>query len=251
MTEPARQVRSRLTSRGARALQDRELLLEMQAGEFAAWAEFEARFRPLLEHVARRMRIPSADWPECVGEVIEDEAVKLSAEHATAPESVAAWLVAAMRRRYLMLQRTAGRRDRRYVAAASETAGGGSVVASACSMSMLRVSEPPLDQTDSMPMERLGRLLAAELSESDRLLLMWCAEGVPRRLIAEWTGTTYEAARKRIQRLSMRMRELACQQAAMFSLPERRALERALGSRVFDVKRSKPSGADEGIGHDR
>lgn len=246
VTEAARQVRGRLTSHGARALQDRELLREMHSGQFAAWAEFEARFRPLLEHVARRMRIPSADWAECVSEVIEDEASKLSARHATPPESVAAWLIAALRRRYLMLQRTASRRDRRYVAAASNIPGGGTIVASTCSTSMLAVSEPVQEEAQTMPMERLGRLLAAELSENDRLLLMWCAEGVPRRLIAEWTGTTYEAAKKRVQRLSAKLRTSALRHAATFSLPERRMLERALGYCQFDARCSGPSDEREG-----
>lgn len=240
VADHARAIRTHLTSRGARALQDRELLREMRAGEFAAWAEFEARFRPLLEHVAGRMRIPSADWAECVGEVIEDEAIKLSTQDAVAPASVVAWLVAAMRRRYLTLQRTAGRRDRRYAAAAAAAPGGERVVATACSASMLKVSEPVLDEPEAMPLARLGRLVAAELSESDRLLLMWCAEGVPRRLIAEWTGTSYESTRKRIQRLCAKVRGVARQHAARFSLAERRVLERALGAEQVDT-RTRPA----------
>jgi hypothetical protein len=77
--------------------------------------------------------------------------------------------------------------------------------------------------------------VAAELSEDDRLLLMWCAEGVPRRLIAEWTGTSYETARKRIQRLSARLRDVARKHATSFSPAERRILERVLNCRMVNT----------------
>jgi len=212
--------------RAARALTDEALLHAMADMSPVAWAEFEERFRPLLEQRALRFGIPTSDWPNCIDETIEDEGLKLARGQVPSPTSVAAWLVAAMRRRYLMIQRANRRREQYYRAAVvPEPTTGERVIASVHATSS-RVAEPTSDGTRVRPLQRLAEIVAAELSHDERLLLAWSAEGVPQRLIAEWTGTRYETVRKRMQRLCGRLRSLARSSADSFPPGERRELER-------------------------
>jgi hypothetical protein len=66
------------------------------------------------------------------------------------------------------------------------------------------------------------------LSDADRRLLVWAAEQVPRRLIAEWVGESYETTRKRVQRLSARLRAAVWRHAAALPPAERAQFERLL-----------------------
>jgi hypothetical protein len=102
--------------RAARALGDAALAAALATSDVAVWAEFDARFRPLLEAHARRVRIPTELWPQCVDEVLEDEAMRL-AEGGAVPAHVGAYLVRAAYHALLRARRAAARRERRYGAA--------------------------------------------------------------------------------------------------------------------------------------
>jgi DNA-binding CsgD family transcriptional regulator len=242
--------------RAARALGDAALVAALAGGDAAAWAEFDARFRPMLEAYARRVRVPPELWPQCVDEVLEDEAMRL-AEGAPAPERVGPYLVRAAYHRLLRARRAAARRDRRYGAEAADgppaDGAGARAVASVCSAAALRASGGPRDD-DGAPgawepgageasapgaggaappaaeavLARAAAALAARLTDAERQLLVWVAEQVPRRQIAEWVGDNYEATRKRILRLTRRLAADALALAAEWPPAERHEFERFL-----------------------
>jgi len=238
--------------RAARALGDAALVLALAAGDAAAWAEFDARFRPLLVAYARRVRIPPALWPQCVDEVLEDEAMRF-ADGAPPPERLGAYLVRASYHRLLRARRAAVRRERRYGAGSADAGAGAApgaerVVLSVCSAAARRASDGPR-ATDGAPaawddadseasaasdsvaaavLARAAAALAARLTDAERQLLVWVAEQVPRRQIAEWVGDGYEATRKRIQRLTRRLQADAVRLAAELPAAERHEFERFL-----------------------
>ncbi len=236
--------------RAARALGDAALARALGSGDAAAWGEFDARFRPLLEAYARRVRIPPALWPQCVDEVLEDEAMRL-ADGAPPPEQLGAYLVRAAYHRMLRARRAATRRERRYGAGAPAAGGAAErVVLSVCSAAVLRASDGPR-AADGAPaawddggaeeggpgddgspasavLARAAAALAARLTDAERQLLAWVAEQVPRRQIAEWVGDGYEATRKRIQRLTRRLQTDALRLAAELPPAERHEFERFL-----------------------
>jgi DNA-binding CsgD family transcriptional regulator len=228
--------------RSARALGDAALARALVTGDAAAWAEFDARFRPLLEAYARRVRVPPALWPQCVDEVLEDEAMRL-ADGGAVPEHMAAYLVRSAYHRLLKARRAAARRDRRYGAGAPDAGPSAErVVLSVCSAAALRASDgarpgdgAPAAWDDageasaaSAVLARAAAALAARLTDAERQLLVWVAEQVPRRQIAEWVGDGYEATRKRIQRLTRRLQADALRLAADLPPAERHEFERFL-----------------------
>jgi DNA-directed RNA polymerase specialized sigma24 family protein len=227
---PVRSGRSAAVRR-LRALSDAVLVDAMRAGDELAWGEFVDRFRPLLEHFAQRTGIPRWEWDTCIAEVLADEALKLASTRQLAlPASLGAYLVRAVRNRHLRLKRAAARRDRHYASASDASAAGSArqIVASLCSESAIRASEGPAsDETGaSSGLARLAATLREELSEDELLLLTWRGAGVPHRQAAEWLGITYDAAAKRVARISQRLRAIAQLRAATFPSEEQPELER-------------------------
>ena len=77
-----------------------------------------------------------------------------------------------------------------------------------CSESSQRASagpgwEPP---RPSRAVASLATALLADLSEDERLLLVWVSHHVPYREIAAWLGIGYAAVGKRVERLRARLR---------------------------------------------
>ena len=163
----------------------------MRAGDPVAWGAYEARFKPLLETYARRTRIPVGDWPTCVSEVLEDEGIRLSRSDKR-PINLSAYLIAAVRHRFLRLKRTEARRAKNYDAAAEDRSGEW-VVSTVCSEAALRDSVGP-DDADAMAAPTALHRLAAELREGltveEESILVWLSEHVPHTQIAEWLGTS-------------------------------------------------------------
>ena len=238
--------------RAARALGDAALLGALATRDAAVWGEFDARFRPLLETYARRVRIPSELWPQCVDDVLADEAMRWSTG-APAPAHLGAYLVRAAYHALLKARRERGRRAVRYATAADveptttpvrSVPSAERVVEAVCSAAALRASAGPReddggpagwsgspgDAADGISpvLAAAAAALAARLTESDRQLLVWVAEQVPRRQIAAWLDERYEATRKRVQRLIARLRGEADRYAATLPSAERHELERFL-----------------------
>ena len=195
------------------ALSDAALVQAMRESVTAAWAEFDARYRPLLETYAKRMRIPRWDWSVCITEVLDDEAVRLVQRDGDLPGNIPGYLVRAVRNRYLKLKRAAIRREKHYAAAAGFESHTEQVVRGLCSEDALRASAGPagdasMNASASHALRRLAELLGEDLSKDEKQMLGWVGEGVPRRQIAEWLGSGYDVVRKRIYRLSQRMHQL-------------------------------------------
>jgi DNA-directed RNA polymerase specialized sigma24 family protein len=208
----------------------------MRDGDELAWGEFVDRFRPLLEHFASRTGIPRWERDTCITEVLDDTALKLATRRVTLPSSLGAYLIRAVRNQRLSAQRAAARRDRYHRSAADAEHLGGSV----CSEWTLRASggfAVDAEAVTSAVLVRLATMLRSELAEEDVLLLTWRSAGVPHRQIAAWLGITYDAAAKRVARLSQRA--VAWLRAPSFP-PEHRAeiarFLRRVGVTSGDVK---------------
>jgi DNA-directed RNA polymerase specialized sigma24 family protein len=219
--------------RRVRALSDGALIAAMRAGDDWAWAEFDARFRARLEQYARHVGTPTSRWDECITEVIEDVALKLTGDASAAPTNLTAYLIRAVRNRAATLARAAARRHRRHVQA-SAVGEPEPVVWSLCSESALRASgSTTRDTADDRAYElasrarhRLGAALVAELTEEEQCIIGWVAEAVPYRQIAAWLGASYDATSKRIWRLCRRLKQVAPIHASAFDAAERAELER-------------------------
>jgi hypothetical protein len=217
------------------ATSDAELIGLMQTRDRAAWSIFEARFKPILTAYARRAKIPPGDWPVCVFEVLEDEGLRLSARDTEPPINLAAYLIAAVRHRYLRVKRAQACRDKNYDAAADDQSGEW-VVASLCSEDALRASRGPgADTRDaSTALRRLASELRAGLTIEEESILVWVSERVPHAQIATWLGMSYDACTKRIWRLCRRLRSETSARRASYSSAEQaeidRFIRRATGS---------------------
>jgi DNA-directed RNA polymerase specialized sigma24 family protein len=195
----------------------------MRQGDELAWGEFVDRFRPLLEHFARRTGIPRWEWAACVNDVLDDVALKIVARRIKLPANLGSYLVRSVRNRHLELRRSDARRHRQYTLA-SRGYVAERVVTSLCSENAIRASEGPLvsEAAASAALTRLAAVLRAELSEDEALLLAWRSAGVPHRQIAAWLALSYDATAKRIARLSQRLRAIAWLRTESFP-PEERA----------------------------
>jgi DNA-directed RNA polymerase specialized sigma24 family protein len=215
--------------RRVRALADAALVDAMRQGDELAWGEFVDRFRPLLEHYAQRTGIPRWEWGTCVTDVLDDIALKIVARRIKLPVNLGNYLVRSVRNRHAELRRSDARRLRHYSSASRDHVAE-HVVTSLCSESAVRASEGPLasDTVASNALTRLAAVLRAELTDDDALLLAWRSAGVPHRQVAAWLGITYEAAAKRIARLSQRLRAIAWLRLDSFPPDERAEIARFL-----------------------
>ena len=194
--------------RAMRALGDSALIKEMRAGRREAWSEFDARFRPMLETYAIKTRLHRSEWDVCVVAVLDDAAIRLMEPGVEIPASVQGYLVRAAHNRRLLLRRGQRRRDDAIERRAGDLSVEG-VMRSLCSAAALRESEDPLADDDHrmrIALDHFVTLVERELDVDERHILGWVGEGVPRRQIAEWLGAGYEAVRKRILRIGVRVR---------------------------------------------
>jgi DNA-directed RNA polymerase specialized sigma24 family protein len=240
----------------ARSLGDAALITAMRQGDGVAWVEFERRFRPVLDAYAARIGVPPWERDECVVDVLDDTALKLTDGDAPPPSHLGTYLIVSMRHHVWKQARAAARRDRHYHAAATAANGGmpaagEHVIRTACSEQTVRESAEVWREVDvtpagscevkATPVERLARELVRELSADEQRILAWMAESVPYRQIAEWTGASYDATSKRIQRLVRRLRAAAVTRTATWSDGERAALA-GYFSRESDDARSEEAG---------
>jgi DNA-directed RNA polymerase specialized sigma24 family protein len=188
-------------------LSDSELVDALRRNEPRAYATFIARFRPALEAYARRANIPRWEWAECITELLSDEALRLAMTRREPPRNIAAYLVRAVRNKYLYTKRAASCRLRNHVAASVDRFGE-RIIPSTCSDFARRMSAGP-DAGSSSPPRIVARMMSdvsEGLSAEDRQLLTWVAEGITRGVIAEWMGISRDACAKRVWRLCRRLR---------------------------------------------
>jgi hypothetical protein len=182
-----------------------------------AWREFQARFWPLLEHVADRCHIPESERDDCIDEVLNEEMVRLT-DRKTVPTNLSGYLATALWHRWLKMRRAHDRRQRVYREAANTPGAKRPIVRALVSEATLRASaDPSTDEgtrSVSPAIARWIRLLRAHLSTEEFELLQWAGDLTPRPLMAKWLGTSYDAARKRVARTIEHARALArvCEQ---------------------------------------
>lgn len=208
---------------------DAELIAALRRNDAAAWTAFQARFRPTLEAYANRADIPRWEWPACITDVLTDESLRLAHRDAEVPRRLDAYLIRAVRNKYLYTKRATSCRDRNHLAASDQRSGEW-FVPTTCSEDARRASAGP----DGEPLEisdaihRLARDLAGGLSDEERAILDWVSEGVPRRTIASWLGVGHEACAKRIWRLCRRLRAQAVERSKRYDGRARREVDRFL-----------------------
>jgi DNA-directed RNA polymerase specialized sigma24 family protein len=161
------------------------------------------------------------------------------------PRHLSAYLIGAVRHRHLALKRAALRRDSRYAAAVAVDA-----PAIGISEHSRRASEPPrVAEEYAAPgnaVRQFADLLTSRLTLEERHVLAWVGEGVPHRVIAEWLGITRDAAKKRVSRLTARVRRLATELSAELPPDVRREVDRLMQRTSAAGWRSHSGESDDG-----
>jgi hypothetical protein len=208
---------------------DAELIAALRRNDASAWTAFDARFRPKLEAYANKADIPEWEWPACITDVLADESLRLAHRDAEVPRRLDAYLIRAVRNKYLYTKRAASCRDRNHLAA-SDHRSGEWFIPTTCSDDARRASAgpdgDPLEISDAL--RRLAVDLSGGLSDEERAILNWVSEGVPRRTIATWLGVGREACAKRIWRLCRRLRAEAAEHTKNYDGRARREVVRFL-----------------------
>lgn len=208
---------------------DAALLAAMHRRDPEAWTAFDVKFRPLLEAYARKANIPPWEWSVCITELLADEWLRLSRRPNEAPRQLGAYLVRAVRNKYLYIKRAAACRDRNHLAA-SEDWSGEQILPSTCSEDARRASAGPdaaFADTEGA-LRQFARDLSAGLTDEEHAMLTWVSEGVPRARIAEWLGLEREQCAKRIWRLCRRLQTTAAERSRAYVGRERRDIDRFL-----------------------
>lgn len=223
----------RPTASSATYASDHELVLAMRRGESKAFVAFIARFEPLLRGYAARTALRSSLRWEIIGEVLDDVALRLVRPGSAIPGSVAAYVIVAFRYRFLEHLRTRERHARVVREAAADvlvdcTFEEGKEAIAACSAAQLGASHGPDHEVPepSMAITRLALRLGDALTTEERRLLVAARENVPQREVASWLAVSHAAARKRLERLRVRLASAALQYVETLAPDERRELER-------------------------
>jgi DNA-directed RNA polymerase specialized sigma24 family protein len=142
------------------------------------------------------------------------------------PRNLSWYLCSALHHRLIRAKRGAARRERAHQASTESLQEGATT-----SEYAIQSIANPLSVKEGLgesALSRLATLISKKLSADERQLLMWCAEMVPRREIAEWLGITHEAAKKRVLRACRHAKVLALQVSQNLSDEDRATIERFL-----------------------
>jgi RNA polymerase sigma factor (sigma-70 family) len=217
----AEAVRPRGVAENAAALADRGLIIAMRCQDRGALAEFYRRFRPVLVVAARRLTADAIDGEAIVEDVLTDAAVRFVSTTMPVPGSVAGYLVRMLRNRVLNAVRS---RDRLEVRVNDATC------TSEHAQRASAGAEPDGERhtTPAPAVARLAAALDAAMTEDERMLATWLANGVAQQQIADWVGVSYPALCKRVSRLRARLRVVAERHVSAASADDRRALSPVL-----------------------
>lgn len=216
--------------RTLRHLNDNALIDAMRAGASEAWQEFMMRFRPVLLQYGLRTRVDNSDINAYVDQVLEEAALRWAIDGAAPPKNITAYLLRALSFHRRTVDRDTKRRARRYERATDAGNNEGAIL-SLCSEASVRDSNGPTeDETDATQgaLERLCNLVKLSLGEQEARILAQLADGLPHREIAAELGLSYDAGRKRIQRLCARVRDLVPSAVNQLSSTDRVHVERLL-----------------------
>ena len=214
----------------ASAWSNAELLERMRASEERAVKEFYDRLLPGLRLHARRLRVQPALRDEVVADVIRALHATLSRPGRPAPESLPAYATRALERHVRRLEKQTREapevlEEALLVAAEAEEADDDEDAP--------RAGEANEGARRRSGISALAAAVAAALTPDEQDLLVWLADFIPQRVIAEWRGVSYVGMRGRILRLRERAKKLAWRWVAERPPDERarltRILERAAG----------------------
>jgi DNA-directed RNA polymerase specialized sigma24 family protein len=217
----------------------------MRAGASEAWQEFMMRFRPLLLQYGLRTRVANVDINGCVDQVLEEAAIRWATDGAAPPKNITAYLLRALSFHRRTVDRDTKRRARHYERA-TDVGGNEGVILSLCSEASVRDSNGPGDDASEATqgaLENLCNVVRQYLGEQDAMILTQLADGLPHREIAAELGLSYDAGRKRIQRLCARLRALVPSAVDQLSSTDRVHVERVL--RRLDPFRTR--GIDDAV----
>jgi RNA polymerase sigma factor (sigma-70 family) len=221
----AEAMRPRGVAENAAALADRGLIVAMRCQDRGALAEFYRRFRPVLVVAARRLTADAVDGEAIVEDVLTDAAVRFVSTTTPVPGSVAGYLVRMLRNRVLNALRARDRLAQRVNDAACNSEHAERTSAGAD-------HEVERQTTPAPAVARLAAALDAAMSEDERMLATWLANGVAQQQIADWVGISYPALCKRVSRLRARLRLVAERHVHAASEDDRRALAPFLSERA-------------------
>jgi RNA polymerase sigma factor (sigma-70 family) len=202
-----------------------ELLLEMRRDDASAIREFYRRFTPMLWKEASRARVQPEIRADLVHDCLSDSAIHLMDASVAIPRNLAGYLATAFRNRLANEFRASARRAAVGIRATLVTEGE-PVVREACSEALLRASAGPGVEPPRLSpvLERLSRVVNANITAEERQMLRWVAASIPQRVIAEWLGITHNAARARVLRLRERLIDLALRAETAWTPRERQEL---------------------------
>jgi hypothetical protein len=210
-------------------MSDRQLVWAMRTRDAAALEEYLRRFAPALRVLARSYRVPAGDRDAMVTEVLDDTAWALLRDERPVPRSLAAYVATAFVHGLGRARRTSLRAEGHRSAAAGEVPSSGErVVLTASSEHTVRASAGPAWEPHALA-PALARLVARMehgLGEQERMLLLWTANDVSLRQIAEWLGIDRSAAKLRVWRLRRRLHKASLAYAESVEPAERAALDR-------------------------
>lgn len=231
---------------------DAALVSGIRQGDERTLREFCERFRPLLLDQSRRLGVARDDREHLVMEFLDDFALRIAA--GSIRSAAPSLLVTAFRNRLVDRWRHE-RGNRRY----DNTEG-------ALSEYSIRAAQPTtIADADSAPsrhdrseernygdesdpfahradntngdepgigevsiVSRMAADLLTQCTPDEQRLVVWVSHGVPLRLIAEWLGVNYSAAKVRWHRLRRKLRILGLAYAKTVSGRDRIELERFL-----------------------
>lgn len=202
-----------------RALGDAALLEAMRRGEEAAFREFIVRFERQLDLHARRLGLVGGERRTIVAETLDDAALTLIIPGRATPRSLPAYLVIALRNRLRneLRNRTRSRvREEHSGDAAAEDTDGSLLYSEGTRRDSAGPAWEPA--ITSPTVVALSAALVGDLTEEERVLLVWVSHHVPYREIAAWLDVGYAAVGKRVERLRARLRARAEQH--LESLPD-------------------------------
>lgn len=214
--------------RTLRQLDDGALIEAMRGGSTEAWQEFLARFRPLLIQYGVRTKMGPSEASAAAELVLEEAAMRWAVENAAAPTNILAYLLRALSFHRRTLDRDAKRRAQRYERAIDPGQHEGAIL-SLCSEATVRESNGPAEESNTATqaaLERLCCLVRQSLGDDDAKIFIQLSDGLPHREIAAELGLSYDAGRKRIQRLCARLRDLMPDVAKRLSSTDRAHVER-------------------------
>ena len=206
-----------------RTFDEAGLVDAMRAADERAIDEFLTRYHRVMSDRARESRILAWHLEDAIVDVLQDVAVLIANGRVRPNRSIAAYLMATLRRRLMDQAEATSHREHAEQDAAADLPGEGErAVPSVVSESSWRSTYGPGFVPQPVPrvIERVVSMMEEGLAQEEQWILDALSSFVPQREICEWFGWSYTAGTQRIWRLRDRLRRTAISYADHFSQQE-------------------------------